>query len=200
MKILLVYILSYLLGTVSGSYLIGNIFLKVDIRKHGSGNAGTTNALRVLGKKWGVITFVIDFLKGSLIVFITKYLLNLPEHVIILSILFCVLGHDYPFHMNFKGGKGVATTMGSLAVFNFKLTFIAWAIWMIVVILSKMASLGSICFFTAIIILFTILENYSYDVLTVIWIISILGIIRHRSNIKRILSGNENKLGKERKK
>lgn len=200
MKSFLIYILSYLLGTVSGSYLIGNIFLKVDVRKYGSGNAGTTNAMRVLGKKWGVITFVIDFLKGSLIVFITKYLLKLPDSVVMASILFCILGHDFPFHMNFKGGKGVATTMGSLAVFDVKLTFIAWIVWMVVVILSKMASLASICFFVALIILFTIFGDYSYGILALVWIISLLGIIRHRSNINRILKGNENRLGKGVKK
>lgn len=196
----LVYILSYFMGTLSGAYLIGNKVLNTDVRKHGSGNAGTTNAMRVLGKKWGVITFIIDFLKGSLIVFVTKYLLKLSDEVTILAILFCVLGHDFPFHMSFKGGKGVATTMGALAIFDFKLTFIAWALWMIVVILTKMASLGSIVFFVAIALLFTIFSSYSIKILIVIYILSLLGIYRHKSNIKRIIKGNENKLGKESKK
>lgn len=200
MKNLLIYILSYILGTLSGAYLIGNMFLDTDIRKQGSGNAGTTNAMRVLGKKWGVITFVIDFLKGSIIVFITRYILKLEDQVVITSVLACILGHDYPFHMNFKGGKGVATTLGALAVFDIRFTFIAWLVWMVVAISSKMASLASICFFIAVALLFTFFGNYSIGIKIVIYIIVILGIFRHRSNIKRIISGNENRFGKENKK
>ena len=195
MKQLLIYILSYLIGTVSGAYLIGNKFLDTDVRKYGSGNAGTTNAMRVLGKKWGVITFIIDFLKGSLVTFIVKYVLKQDDLTAALSVLFVVLGHDFPFHMHFKGGKGVATTMGALAVFNFKLTFIAWAVWMIIALISKIASLASIGFFIALIILFSFFGIYSAAVKGVIVFTCLLGIYRHKENIKRLIAGNENKIG-----
>ncbi len=199
MKIIFICLLAYIIGTLSGSYYIGNKFLNTDIRNHGSGNAGTTNAMRVLGKKWGVITFIIDFIKGSLVTVLAKYIFKLDDFLTLVVILCCIIGHDFPFYMKFKGGKGVATTMGALALLNFKLTFIAWAIWMIVAIFSKMASLASIAFFVAFAILFTISGKYELNSLLMIYTMAILGIVRHKANIKRILNGSENKLGKVNK-
>lgn len=198
-KSLIFDVISYFVGTISGAYLVGNKYLGTDIRNYGSGNAGSTNAIRVLGKKWGVITFVIDFLKGSLVAFIAKKVLQMNDFSIAIAILFCVLGHDFPFYMNFKGGKGVATTMGAFTVFNIKLTFIAWATWMIVVLITKMASLGSILFFIVLAIMFTVSGLYSFNTLVVVYIIMLLGIIKHRSNIIRIINGNENRIGQVKK-
>lgn len=195
MKQLIIYIISYFIGTISGAYLVGNKFLDTDVRKYGSGNAGTTNAIRVLGKKWGVITFVIDFLKGSIVTFIVKYVLKQNDLTVVISILLAVIGHDFPYYMKFKGGKGVATTMGALAVFNFKLTFIAWAIWMATAIITKIASIASLGFFAAIIVLFNCFSHNTIDVNIVITITALLGILRHKENIKRLIAGNENKIG-----
>ena len=121
MNHVLTLLISYFVGTISGSYIIGNIFLNKDIRKYGSGNAGTTNAMRVLGKKAGVLTFAIDFLKGAIVTIIIRKLFG--NEFVPLGIFGAVLGHDFPFYMNFRGGKGVATTLGALALFNFPLTF-----------------------------------------------------------------------------
>lgn len=193
MTYLVVFIISYLVGSISGSYIIGNLFLKKDIRKYGSGNAGTTNAMRVLGKKAGVITFLIDFFKGMLVVFIVKKLFG--EEYIPLGILAAVLGHDFPFYMKFKGGKGVATTLGALAFFNFKLTFICYLSWLILTIVTKMVSVGSIAFYISIIIIYSIYSGLSGANLIIIILIALLGIYRHKANIKRIINGNENKIG-----
>lgn len=198
MKFLFCLLLSYLIGTISGSYIIGSKVLNIDIRNYGSKNAGTTNAMRVLGKKWGVITFIIDFLKGILVVVISKYVFLFSNQYILFMILACIVGHDYPFYMKFKGGKGVATTLGAFAVFNFKLAFICWLIWMFLILTTKMVSLASIGFLLSIIILFTLLGDYNVYCDITIFVICGLGIYRHKSNIKRILNKTENKIGNRR--
>lgn len=193
MNYILTLIISYFLGTISGSYIIGNIFLNKDIRKYGSGNAGTTNAMRVLGKKAGVLTFLIDFLKGAIVTILIRKLFG--YNFVPLGILAAVIGHDFPFYMNFKGGKGVATTLGALALFNFPLTLICYIVWLLATIISKMVSVGSILFFGSIIIVYSFMSDLSIYNIILINIISIIGIIRHKENIKRIMSGNENKIG-----
>ena len=193
MNYILTLVISYLLGTISGSYIIGNIFLNKDIRKYGSGNAGTTNAMRVLGKKAGVLTFLIDFLKGAIVtVLIRKFF---GYNFVPLGILGAVIGHDFPFYMNFKGGKGVATTLGALALYNFPLTLICYIVWLLGTIITKMVSVGSILFFVSIIIVYSFMSDLSIYNIILIDIVSITGIIRHKENIKRIMSGNENKIG-----
>lgn len=193
MNYILTLIISYFLGTISGSYIIGNIFLNKDIRKYGSGNAGTTNAMRVLGKKAGVLTFLIDFFKGAIVTILIRKLFG--YNFVPLGILGAVIGHDFPFYMNFKGGKGVATTLGALALFNFPLTLICYIVWLLATIISKMVSVGSILFFGSIIIVYSFMSDLSIYNIILINIISIIGIIRHKENIKRIMSGNENKIG-----
>jgi len=193
MKHFLTLLISYFVGTISGSYIIGNIFLHKDIRKYGSGNAGTTNAMRVLGKKAGVLTFVIDFLKGALVTILIRRLFG--NEFVPLGILGAVLGHDFPFYMKFKGGKGVATTLGALALFNFPLTLICYIVWAVGTLLTKMVSVGSILFFVSIIIVYTFMSNLTSSNIAIIDAIAIIGIIRHKDNIKRIILGNENKIG-----
>lgn len=188
-----IILISYLIGNISGGYILGKIIKKKDIRKYGSGNAGTTNAFRVFGKSIGVLTFIIDFLKGMLIVYIVKRIFS-PFYVPI-AILFCVIGHNYPFYMKFKGGKGVATTIGALSLFNFKLALIGIFIWIMVVLLTKIVSLGSISFFIVELILFCCLTNYTITDKLFFTIIFILGIYRHKDNIKRLIQKRENKIG-----
>ncbi|EFI42315.1 glycerol-3-phosphate 1-O-acyltransferase PlsY [Peptoniphilus sp. oral taxon 386] len=199
MTVLITIIISYLVGSISGSYIIGKVFLNKDVRKYGSGNAGTTNAIRVFGIKWGIITFLIDFLKGIIIVLLSKNIFKVNETLVLINILFGIVGHDYPFYMRFKGGKGVATTLGALLIMNFQLTFFCFLIWIFVTMASKMVSLGSIFFFVSIIVLFLSLSSYNNLGLSIIFIIGLLGIYKHRSNIKRIINGTENKIGAVKK-
>lgn len=193
MKYILTLLISYFVGTISGSYIIGNLFLNKDIRKYGSGNAGTTNAMRVLGKKAGVLTFLIDFLKGALVTLIIRKIFG--DEFVPLAILGAVIGHDFPFYMKFKGGKGVATTLGALALFNFPLTLICYVVWVLGTVLTKMVSVGSILFFVSIIIVYSFMSNLAMSNILIIDIIALIGIIRHKDNIKRIIAGNENKIG-----
>ena len=193
MNYILTLLISYFVGTISGSYIIGNLFLNKDIRKYGSGNAGTTNAMRVLGKKAGVLTFLIDFLKGALVTLIIRRIFG--GEFVPLAILGAVIGHDFPFYMKFKGGKGVATTLGALALFNFPLTIICYVVWVLGTVLTKMVSVGSILFFVSIIIVYSFMSNLAMSNILIIDIIALIGIIRHKDNIKRIIAGNENKIG-----
>ncbi|OFO60094.1 glycerol-3-phosphate 1-O-acyltransferase PlsY [Peptoniphilus sp. HMSC075B08] len=193
MNYILTLLISYFVGTISGSYIIGNLFLNKDIRKYGSGNAGTTNAMRVLGKKAGVLTFLIDFLKGALVTLIIRRIFG--DEFVPLAILGAVIGHDFPFYMKFKGGKGVATTLGALALFNFPLTLICYVVWVLGTVLTKMVSVGSILFFVSIIIVYSFMSNLVMSNILIIDIIALIGIIRHKDNIKRIIAGNENKIG-----
>lgn len=193
MNYILTLLISYFVGTISGSYIIGNLFLNKDIRKYGSGNAGTTNAMRVLGKKAGVLTFLIDFLKGALVTLIIRKIFG--DEYVPLAILVAVIGHDFPFYMKFKGGKGVATTLGALALFNFPLTLICYVVWVLGTVLTKMVSVGSILFFVSIIIVYSFMSNLVMSNILILDIIALIGIIRHKDNIKRIIAGNENKIG-----
>lgn len=193
MNYILTLLISYFVGTISGSYIIGNLFLNKDIRNYGSGNAGTTNAMRVLGKKAGVLTFLIDFLKGALVTLIIRRIFG--DEFVPLAILGAVIGHDFPFYMKFKGGKGVATTLGALALFNFPLTLICYVVWVLGTVLTKMVSVGSILFFVSIIIVYSFMSNLVMSNILIIDIIALIGIIRHKDNIKRIIAGNENKIG-----
>lgn len=193
MNYVVTLLISYFVGTISGAYIVGKLFLDKDIRKYGSGNAGTTNAMRVLGKKAGVLTFLIDFLKGALVTLIIRRIFG--DEFVPLAILGAVIGHDFPFYMKFKGGKGVATTLGALALFNFPLTLICYVVWIFGTVLTKMVSVGSILFFVSIIIVYSFMSNLAMSNILIIDIIALIGIIRHKDNIKRIIAGNENKIG-----
>lgn len=193
MKIL-VYFISYLIGTFSSAYVIGKIFLKIDIRSHGSGNSGATNAVRVMGRKLGILTFLLDFLKG--IIAAVLGLLILGQDGGLYAGLFAVIGHNWPFYLKFKGGKGVSTTIGVLAVLNFPVALISVIIGVSIGAISKFVSLGSITFFITVPIITLLWDGLSrprFLVLTII--LGIIGLYRHKSNIERLLSGRENKIG-----
>lgn len=190
--IFLVLVLSYLIGSISGSFILGKLFLHKDVRNYGSGNAGTTNAMRVFGKKIGSLTFIIDMLKGILVVLLLKKFF--PEYSF-LGVLFCILGHDFPFYMKFKGGKGVATSLGSFIFINIKLTFIPGMIMLITLLSTKIMSLSSILFLSALLVSYIGFGSYSIYEKIIIAIVCLLGIVRHKSNIKRLIEGKELKLG-----
>lgn len=190
--IFLVLVLSYLIGSISGSFILGKLFLHKDVRNYGSGNAGTTNAMRVFGKKIGSLTFIIDMLKGILVVLLLKKFF--PEYLF-LGVLFCILGHDFPFYMKFKGGKGVATSLGSFIFINIKLTFIPGMIMLITLLSTKIMSLSSILFLSALLVSYIGFGSYSIYEKIIIAIVCLLGIVRHKSNIKRFIEGKELKLG-----
>ena len=140
MYLFLIPLLAYLIGSFSSAYVVGRVFKKIDITKLGSGNPGTTNAMRVMGKKFGLITFALDFLKGMLASLLGIYLYGYYGGL--LASLFVVIGHNWPVFFNFKGGKGIAATIASLAILQFPLTLISVLIGVLVAAITRYVSLG----------------------------------------------------------
>lgn len=192
-------LLSYLLGSISVSYLLGKFVADIDIREHGSGNAGTTNAVRVLGKKIGLFTFCFDFLKGWLPVVLGSLIFSLPTS---LFIGICsVLGHNFPVFLKFKGGKGVATSFGVLMAVLPLMSFVAISIFILVVLIFKYVSLGSVVAAAWVGVYCSYMFYYSKSVhyLLILFLVALL-IIRHKSNIIRLIRGEENKLSLKKEK
>lgn len=195
MKLLLTIILSYLIGSFSSAYYIGKIARDLDIRSHGSGNSGTTNAMRVMGKKLGALTFIFDFGKGILAVFIGGLLMG--DRGALIAGLGAVVGHNWPLLMGFKGGKGVATSLGVLLILHWPSTIIAVSIGLAIALTTRYVSLGSMSFLTSYPIIYGLITNsFKREYLILAIFLALLAIFRHRSNIGRLLAGNENKLGR----
>lgn len=195
-KIFVLISVSYLIGSISPSYLIGKYVYKIDIRKKGSGNAGTTNALRIMGKKAAAYTFLIDFLKGLFCAYLGKTFVSAEFSII--TGFFSVLGHDFPFYMNFKGGKGVATSIGATVFFLGKYLIFIFLISIFIIYITKTVSLGSLtAFFLTLIacVVMLFLGKIKFDIYVLFLImLCVLTILKHKSNIQRILAGRENKL------
>lgn len=187
-KLVLTLTICYLIGSISGSYLLGKILLKKDVREYGSGNAGTTNAIRVFGRKIGIFTFLIDMLKGFFVAFLlSKY----QREYLYIGIFFTIIGHNYPFYMKFKGGKGIATTFGAFLYLNPIYSVIAFFILLLIGRITSYVSVGSIVFLILNFIVSIFKLNLTKNEIVIVFIISLLGIFRHRSNIKRLVEGNE---------
>ena len=190
MRNLILMIIAYLLGSFPSALVIGKTFYNKDIRNYGSGNLGSTNAFRVLGKKGGAIVFILDILKGGLAFLIAKYAGATISPLIIA--VFALIGHIYPIFANFKGGKAVATSAG-IILFCSPLLFITlFIIFVITLKIWKMVSLSStIISIAAVFIVW--LGNYDLTARIMLTIFAVFIIIKHIPNYKRILNGTENK-------
>lgn len=188
MEFVLVAFISYLIGCITAGYLIGKLMFRQDIRNVGSGNPGTTNAFRTMGAKAGSLTLVIDLLKG----FIAVWFGALIDPVLgaYVAAVFVVLGHNFPFHLQFKGGKGVATSAGVLLFFSPLLILLLIGFFLLIVIMTKKVSLGSVL--AAIVAPFTtwFMTKDPYLLGVVILLVALL-LVRHKENIKRLISGEE---------
>ena len=188
--IIILLVLSYLLGSTPFSLLIGLWFYKIDLRQHGSGNIGTTNTFRILGKKAGIVVLLLDMFKGALPV-VAAMLLNVDMHIFIPGLV-AALGHVYSIFLKFRGGKAVATSAGAVLAYNPLLFIMLLAAFLITLKLSKYVSLSSIV--SA--VLFFILSLAFRDPLLIAFsfIIAVVIVVRHISNIKRIMDGTESKI------
>ena len=201
-------ILSILIGYVFGLFQTGYIYgmiNHVDIRKHGSGNAGTTNALRTLGWKAGVITFIGDCLKCVIAIVVIRLIFAQNENVQLLSAyagLGVVLGHNYPFYLKFKGGKGIATTVGLILSIHPMMFLSVAVVFFLIVWFTQYVSLGSLVImllFVAEVIIYGEIGGLGltapalYEFYGIAVILAALAFYRHRANIKRLLTGTENK-------
>jgi len=192
-------IFAYLAGSIPTAVWYGKIFHGIDVRQHGSGNAGATNSLRTLGKKAGIIVLIVDFLKGFLAVKAASLFSTETDNILPLIMGFAVIvGHIFPIFAQFRGGKGVATAMGVLVA-----TF-PWAalgcmvIFMIIVFATRYVSLGSILGALAFPIQLTFnLWNDNADKYAIgfSWLIFLILAVMHRQNIQRLLKGTESKFG-----
>ena len=195
MEIFLIPVISYLIGSFSSAYVVGRAFKKIDIRNHGSGNAGATNALRIMGRKLGVLTFLMDFAKGIVAVMIGLGLGGYSGGTI--AALFAVMGHNWPIFFKFKGGKGIATTIAAMAILQFPITLISVIVGVLTAAISRYVSLGSLVFLTVLFgLTFTGLSDGGGITSIITFILMALGYYRHKGNIKSLLEGNENKIGR----
>lgn len=194
MKVFTTILISYLIGCFSSAYFLGKISKNIDIRSYGSGNAGATNALRILGKKMGILTLVLDIFKGLLAVYIGSMILGFNGKL--LSSIFVVIGHNWPVFLKFKGGKGVATSLGAILMLNWKAGLLCLLIAVIVVSITRYVSLGSVIasISAPIIIFLTSPEKNKYLYIT-ITILAILSVCRHKTNIIKLYKGKESKIG-----
>lgn len=188
-------LIAYLAGSISPSFFIGKIFFGFDIRTRGSNNPGTTNAFRTMGKASGIATLLIDMVKGVLPTYVALRLFGKDFGA--LSAAFSILGHNYPFYLGFKGGKGVATSMGSIAVISPIIALVSILIGLIVLFVTRIMSMASITGFSifSVIAIYNILMGHEIHINIIYLLIGIHGIIRHRSNIERIIRGEEKRLG-----
>jgi len=196
MKIVLVIIICYVLGSIPFGYIVGKLFKKMDIREYGSGNIGATNAFRILGPSLASLVVIGDIGKGILSIYLVQYL-NI-DNLLILTIagLAVICGHDWSLFLGFKGGKGIATTFGVIFVFNPIISFLGLIVWGVVVIATRYVSLASIFAVISFFIL-TILFKQPYEYILFSAIILVLGIFNHKENIKRLRLNKERKIGEK---
>jgi glycerol-3-phosphate acyltransferase PlsY len=208
MLLIVLTILGYLIGSIPTAVWLGKRIHGIDIREHGSKNAGATNTFRVFGKKLGWVVLIIDVLKGilasSLPLFFSQYYMGYKDEELILQLttsFAAVFGHVFPIFAEFKGGKGVATSLGIVIGINPISAGICLIIFLLVFLFSRFVSLGAICAS----ILFPLVSYYIVGDDTRIMIIftivlSSLVIVAHRNNISRLLKGEENKMNLLKKK
>lgn len=202
--ILICLAIGYCCGCFSTGYVIGRIN-NIDIRNYGSGNAGTTNALRTLGMKAGLITFLGDALKAMIPILLVRFVLfkNSIDESQLLALytgLGAVLGHNFPFWLKFRGGKGIAATGGVMLAFDWRFGLTALVLFAICTGITKYVSVGSlaisIIFPIGIVVFYNTDTNFIH-MLIISMIFTLLAFIRHRANIKRLFNGTENKIGQK---
>lgn len=193
-------VLAYLLGSIPTAVWLGKLRYGIDVREHGSKNAGATNTFRVLGKKPGIIVLIVDIVKGAISTFlpVSMQLINDEDILIqtqILCAVFAVLGHVLPVFAGFKGGKGVATSLGVIIGLQPNAALICFLIFLLVFISSKYVSLGAIVASVSFPIVIRFVVGCESNWLFVFSIIlGTLVILAHRKNIRRLLNGEENKM------
>ena len=201
---IIVGLIAYLIGSINFSVILSKKMAGFDVREKGSGNAGTTNMLRSVGKKAAAVTLICDILKGVIAIGIAIVVGNIIKNsdkslLVQIAGILVVIGHTFPVFFGFKGGKGVATSLGVLLITNWKIGLICLVFALILIILTKMVSLGSM----AAAILFPVLtlfihENFivtegsGYLIYSII--LALIVAFNHRENIKRLLNGTENKI------
>lgn len=198
-------VIGYFLGSINSSLIVGHLLGKIDIRQHGSGNAGLTNTLRVLGKKAASFVLMGDILKGIISIFLAKlityiFMAQTPEAFKIISgnaSIFagigCILGHNWPIFFAFKGGKGVLTSATVIFMLDWRIGVVLLGLFVIVVGATRFVSLGSTLCALALPLISVYLNKNTYFIIFSIFA-ALLVVLRHNKNISRLLNGTESKL------
>lgn len=213
MERLICLLIGYVCGLFQTSFILGKIY-KTDIRKHGSGNAGTTNALRTFGKKAGAITLLGDCLKTIVAICIVRFIFKntFAEILPLLSIYAAfgtVLGHNFPFYMGFRGGKGFAASVGFAIAFDWRLFVLGLILFFVILFATHYVSLGSMTVYAVALVYMIVMgqcgaygmaQKNLTELYLVMAFMTALLFFRHRKNIERLLKGTENKtfLGKSK--
>lgn len=190
-------IIAYLLGSISFSYLLAKKLKGIDIREYGSKNAGATNMLRVLGTGPAALVLILDILKGAVAVLIAIQLTDNSPVWVMLTGLLAIIGHNWPIFLKFKGGKGIATTIGVVAIIGFIPGLMAGIMALVIIFFFRYVSLGSLVFTSALpfmMVLFDAHLAYIYGAIA----ITTLSVFRHIPNIERLVRGEESKLGEKK--
>lgn len=185
-------VLSYIMGSFCSAIVICRLFNLPDPRTTGSNNPGATNVLRIAGKQYAALVMLFDLLKGTIPVVLAKYF---GQHDLIISytVLAAVIGHMYPVFFHFKGGKGVATSIGALLGFQFIIGTMVSVTWLLVAKFSRYSSLASIVAIT-LAPFYALLIIQKTDILLPLFFMVILILFQHKDNIARLINGNESKI------
>lgn len=191
------FVISYLIAAISPSIILCKKLKNKDIRTIGSGNAGTTNSIRALGKAWGAVVFILDLLKvavsyGIIALLAKMFKQDFNETTKSLYMLASVIGHSYPVYYGFKGGKGVAVFLMSAMMIDYKAALVCLTVGVVIIAIFRMVSLGSIVGAALLVILVLFMDTNFNFLITIL--ISAIVIFNHRANIKRIIKKEENKL------
>jgi len=197
-KLIIFLIVAYFMGSIPTGVIIGKKFKGIDIREHGSKNTGATNAYRVLGLQYGIIVLLADALKGYLPVFLAS-LSGLDGWKLILVGLVTIVGHTLSMFLKFKGGKGVATSLGVFIYLVPNMVLILLVVFLLIAFSTKYVSLASVSaagLFPVLVLFMPVKEGLGkWNMFGFALVIAIFVIFKHRSNIQRLLHGNENKFG-----
>jgi len=198
-KILISAFMGYLFGSFQTSYIVGKVLKKVDIRDYGYGNAGASNTVIAFGFKYGVIVAMVDILKAVLSIMFIRYLFSASHDtryfasLMYLNCIFIILGHNFPFYMKFRGGKGTASLIGALLVLDIKIAIIGILAIVLVTLMTNYIALGTMALVSSFAVS-TIWFHYSVYCILIAILIGLMSLIKHLPNIKRILKGTEMKL------
>ncbi|NLW22915.1 MAG: glycerol-3-phosphate acyltransferase [Tissierellia bacterium] len=195
-KYIFIVIIGYMLGCLQWSYILGKSLKNVDIRTLGSGNAGASNAVISLGWRWGSLVAILDILKAIISILLIKYLLkdllsvDKSDYYLYLNGLSVILGHNHPFYMNFKGGKGTASLIGMMIAIDRRIAIIGIIVILLTTIITDYIALGSIALAVTFIGT-TVFFKYGRGNIIIAIIIALMSIYNHIPNIKRIIEGKE---------
>ena len=191
-SVLITCVVSYLLGSIPNGLVFGKLLWHVDLREHGSHNIGATNAWRTLGKGPGFLIFLLDFLKGAVSVYLAEVLTGIP-FVMILAGVLAIVGHSCSLFLHFQGGKGVATGLGVITMLMPLPSLIVFLVWLAIVKVSGYVSLGS-CIAAALVPVLAWAFSYPLEYTVFGVLAAAFIIVRHKSNIARLLNGTESKI------